>query len=54
METSFEKMVKNLGLSPQEYQSSVLLKEWVRQHMDEKYVPMDLLKAWGLVDEEVA
>jgi len=25
-----------------------VLKNWVRQNMDSKYVPMDLLKAWHL------
>jgi len=30
MATSFEQMVKKLGLSPEQYKSSVLLKDWVR------------------------
>jgi len=51
MPTSFEHIVKELGLSPEEYQSSVVLKNWVRQNMDTKYVPWDLLKAWGFVEE---
>jgi hypothetical protein len=54
MPTSFEYIVKELGLSPDEYQSSVLLKNWVRQNMDTKYVPWDLLKAWGFVEDEAA
>jgi hypothetical protein len=54
MESSFEKMAKKLGLTPQEYETSVELKEWARQNMEEKYVPMKLLKAWGFVDEEAA
>jgi len=53
MPTSFEHIVKELGLSPEEYQSSVVLKNWVRQNMDTKYVPWDLLKAWGFVQEEI-
>ena len=52
MPTSFEGIVKELGLSPEEYHDSVPLKEWVLQNMDTKYVPWDLLKAWGLAEEE--
>ena len=54
MATSFEQMVKKLGLSPEEYESSALLKDWVRGNMDEKYVPSDLLKAWGFARDESA
>jgi hypothetical protein len=39
MATSFEQVVKKLGLSPEEYAGSARLKEWVRRNMDEKYVP---------------
>src|SRR5439155_5126935 len=35
---SFEQMVKTLNISPEEYQSSSALKEWVRQNKDQKYV----------------
>jgi len=52
MVTSFEQMVRKLGLSPEEYESSALLKDWVRRNMDEKYVPLDLLKAWGFEKDE--
>ena len=45
MATSFESVVKRLGLSPEEYESSAPLKDWVLRNMDEKYVPSDLLKA---------
>ncbi len=54
MATSFERMVKELDLSPEEYESSAPLKEWVRRNMDEKYVPSDLLKAWGFEEDESA
>lgn len=47
MATSFESIVKKLGLTPEEYESSAQLKNWVRGNMHEKYVPSDLLKAWG-------
>jgi hypothetical protein len=46
--TSFEEVVKKLRLSPAEYKHSVQLKDWVRKNKDQKYVPSDLLKAWGL------
>lgn len=42
---SFEEIVRKLRLSPDEYLSSVPLKEWVRKNKDHKYVPSDLLKA---------
>lgn len=50
--TSFDHVVKILGLSPHEYENSLQLKEWVRRNKDEKYVPSDLLKAWGFGEEE--
>lgn len=46
-ETEFECIVRRLCLSPSEYFSSPTLKEWVRTHKDEKYVPPPLLSAWG-------
>jgi hypothetical protein len=45
--TSFDTLVKSLGLSPDQYQNSVRLKEWVGKYKDHKYVPVDLLEAWG-------
>ena len=54
MVTSFEQVVKDLGLSAEQYEGSALLKDWVRQNMNEKYVPSDLLKAWGFEKDEVA
>jgi hypothetical protein len=30
---------------------SLPLKEWVRRNKDQKYVPTDLLKDWGLEDD---
>jgi len=52
MQSSFEAIVKELGLSPNEYRDSVPLKNWVLENMDTKYVPWDLLKAWGLVEDD--
>ena len=45
--TSFEELVKNMNLSPAQYKNSLPLKEWVRKNKDHKYVPPDLLRAWG-------
>jgi hypothetical protein len=52
--SSFEKMVESLGLKPEQYLSSAALKEWVRSNKDDKYVPSDLLKAWGFNVDEAA
>jgi len=52
--TSFDQIVANLGLGPDQYKNSAALKEWVRQNKDEKYVPTDLLKDWGFQDDEAA
>jgi hypothetical protein len=46
--TSFEEMVRRLKLSEKEYQTSIPLKEWAQKHKDSKYVPQDLLEAWGI------
>lgn len=50
--TSFDHVVAVLGLGPEEYKSSVRLKEWVRKNKDDKYVPPELLKHWGFIDDE--
>ena len=52
--SSFDKVVQALGLTPEQYLTSVPLKEWVRSNKDEKYVPPDLLKAWGFSVDEAA
>ena len=46
-ESSFERVVDSLKLSPEQYQSSSELREWVLQNKDHKYVPPELLKAFG-------
>ena len=46
-ESSFERVVDSLKLSPEQYQSSPQLREWVLRNKDHKYVPPDLLKAFG-------
>jgi hypothetical protein len=45
--SSFESLVKKLGLSPEQYENSVTLKDWVQKNKDSKYVPQELLEAWG-------
>jgi len=45
--TSFEGVAKSLGLSPADFEGSILLKEWVLKNKDQKYVPQDLLQVWG-------
>ena len=47
-QSTFEHVVRRLRLSPEEYATSAELKEWVRRHKDEKYVPSQLLALWGL------
>jgi hypothetical protein len=47
--SSFEEMVQRLKLSEDEYRSSIPLKEWAQKNKDSKYVPQDLLEAWGIV-----
>lgn len=49
--TSFEEIVGTLGLSPSEYASSRELWAWVDKHRDSKYVPPELLQAWGFCEE---
>jgi hypothetical protein len=34
--------------------NSAALKEWARANKDEKYVPSELLKAWGFDEDEAA
>jgi hypothetical protein len=45
--TGFEGVTATLGLAPEAFEGSVLLKEWVRKNKDHKYVPLDLLNVWG-------
>jgi hypothetical protein len=42
--SAFELEVRRLKLRPQEYADSAELKDWVRQHKDQRYVPLDLLR----------
>ncbi|HTA50614.1 MAG TPA: hypothetical protein VK930_14280 [Verrucomicrobiae bacterium] len=52
--SSFDRVVARLGISPDQYKDSLPLKEWVVRNKDQKYVPTELLKHWGLEGEEAA
>ncbi|MGE0404776.1 MAG: hypothetical protein AB7O65_00635 [Candidatus Korobacteraceae bacterium] len=39
--------MKSLRLKPEQYEASGPLKEWARANKNHKYVPQELLKAWG-------
>jgi hypothetical protein len=45
--SSFESLTEALRLAPEDFQASILLKEWVSKNKNYKYVPLDLLEAWG-------
>jgi hypothetical protein len=45
--SSLEQVVKALNISPEEYESSLELKEWVRRNKEHKYVPSELPEAYG-------
>lgn len=49
--SSFDAVVQALELAPEDFLGSAQLKAWVRQNKDHKYVPPELLKAWGLVPD---
>ena len=46
--SSFEMVVKTLGLVPRQFEASVSLKDWVLKNKHNKYVPQELLQAWGM------
>ena len=46
--TSFDEVTQALGLQPADFAASNALKEWAKRNKDHKYVPSDLLEAWGL------
>ena len=45
--SSFDEVVRKLNLSPEAYLDSARLRDWVFRNKDQKYVPSDLLKAYG-------
>jgi hypothetical protein len=44
---SFDEVVTHLHLSPHQYRDSPELKEWVRRNKDQRYVPTEVLNAFG-------
>ena len=46
-ESTFEHLAARLGLTPEEYEGSPALREWARRNKNERYVPPELLRAWG-------
>jgi hypothetical protein len=46
--SAFKHLVVKLGLSPKQYQDSTVLREWVQKNKNYRYVPSELLQAWGL------
>jgi len=51
-ESAFEYVVRRLRLSPSGYATSAELKAWVRRNKDQRYVPPELLSAWGFTIDE--
>jgi hypothetical protein len=51
--TEFELAVQRFGLKPDEYITSIRLRNWVREHKSKRYVPEQLLKAYGF-DVQIA
>lgn len=47
--SSFEYEVRTLGLSPENYAGSRALRDWAQKNKDHRYVPPELLLAWGFV-----
>ncbi len=52
--SSFDQIVKELGLTPEQCFSSARLREWARLNRASKYVPETLLKEWGLEEDSPA
>jgi hypothetical protein len=50
--TDFEGVVARLGLSgkPEAWARSRALKNWTRTHKHHRYIPEELLRAWGFED----
>ena len=45
--TSFEQIVKEFKLNPDQYIRSTRLREWARRNKNSKYIPEALLEDWG-------
>jgi hypothetical protein len=51
--TSFEQVVKEFKLTPDQYIRSTRLREWARHNKNSKYIPEALLEAWGFEIESM-
>ncbi len=49
--SDFEYLVDELGLSPEQCVASDVLRDWARKNKDSRYVPPELLAAWGFTTE---
>ena len=49
--TEFERLVKRLHLTPQNYADSIELKRWCQHNKNRFYIPEGLLEEWGIVVE---
>jgi hypothetical protein len=47
-ESQFEEQVRYLRLGADELVNSVPLRYWAMKHADDRYVPEELLHAWGI------
>jgi len=45
--STFEHLAAMLGLSPEQYKDSTVLREWARKNKNDRYVPSELLQTWG-------
>jgi hypothetical protein len=45
--SSFDQIVETLSLVPHQYEGSPELKEWVRRNKNQRYVPTEVLDAFG-------
>lgn len=53
-ESSFEKVVQALELSPEEYSASRELRIWVRRNKSFKFVPTEVLQTFGFAPGDEA
>jgi hypothetical protein len=49
--SSFDEVVRRLGLTPDQYASSRALRDWARHNRTRKYIPEALLDGWDLEND---
>lgn len=49
--SEFERLVQRLRLEPEQYAASRALRDWVTRNWQQRFVPEDLLRAWGFTHE---